>query len=458
MKKKTFLAALALGLATASEAQMLTYLMVDNVCSRKQDYQLTKGSGVDFYDFYVQMPNAPEKRLTLRIPKVQGGLYVSQVQNLVKDAEMLQCDNLDKLTNEMVDEVNRELKVLQVVEKTATGYTIYQVKSIATYEETATGFAYKDLKINFSYQYNQIYKAGENLSETAGKVMFQDAKKENCVYRRTFKSFGVAANELPISLQFVENIGLVKLQQGGTDIELKTVNTKPINAYLSTLCASMSNGNNLVDNGKNNPIKTESIKTEPIKTEPNQIEKKGGSTSLFGGTGEHIEVNHDKKVVNNYQTSTKTTPQKTPNTKNTNGANLDINQLPRANEEILKAEDGYHIVQEGDNVYNLSLKYGSSVEAIMHMNNMADDKLKLNQKLKVVDDGQNSYKDNNPQIVEDEVNKVRYTVHIVHQGDNLGKIAQRYNTNLLNLFQLNNLQDDKIAIKQQIVVNKEMIP
>ncbi len=449
MKKNILLWALSLGLTTASQAQQLiTYLMVDNICSRKQDYQLVKGSGVDFYDFYTQVPSNPQKRLTLRIPKVQGGLYVSQVQNLLKDAEVWQCTDLDKLTPDMVNEINRELKVLQVVEKTATGYTLYQVKTVSSYEEGNESFSYQDPKFSFSYKYNQIYKAGENLSTAAnGKVMFQDAKKENCVYRRSFKAFGEAANELPISLQFIEGIGLVKITQGNTDIELKTVNGKPLSAFVSTICANANNNPVVIDNPRPNPINTDP------KPEPNPVVDRGGSNSLFGGMGEHVAVDPNRKVVNTYQPTGKTEPQKNPT-----GNKIDVNQLPRENTQILKAEPGYHIVQEGDNLYNLSLQYGASVEAIQYWNNLPDDKLKLNQKLKVIDDGQNSYADKNPQIIEDAINRTRYTVHIVHQGDNLGKIAQRYNTSLLSLYQLNNLQDDKIAIKQQIIVAKEILP
>ena len=438
MKRKILATLLGLALATVSEAQMITYIMVDNVCSRKQDYQLTKGSGVDFYDFYTQVPSSPQKRLTLRIPKVQGGLYVSQVQNLLKDAEVWQCADLDKLSPEMITEVNRELKVLQLVEKTATGFTLYQVKSIATYEETATSFLYQDPKFNFEYKYNQIYKAGENLSLATGKIMFQESKKEACVYRRSFKAFGEAANELPVTLQFVEGLGLVKIGQGNTEIELKSINGKTVATFVANICANSNNQPLIVENPK---------------TMPNQLTARGGSTSLFGSMGEHVEIDYSKKVENKPLPNRKSNPETKPN-----GDKIDVNQLPRGNEEILKAEPGYHIVREGDNLYNLSLQYGTSVEAIQYFNNMQDDKLKLNQKLKVIDDGQNSYQDKNPQIVEDAVNRYRYTVHVVHQGDNLGKIAQRYNTSLLSLYQLNNLQDDKIAIRQQIIVAKETLP
>lgn len=424
-----------LGISQLADAQAITYLMYDNTCVRKHDYQLVKGSGTDFYDFYVQHPTQPTQRLILRTPKMEGNLYVAQTKNLEPNATVWQCGDVDNLTDEVSDAVNRQLRALYVAEKTTTGYTLYQIQEIGAYNETDKSISYNDLRFRFAYRYDTTYAAGANLAQTPNKVLFNDIQRQNCVYNRSFKGF--VNTQLPQTIHFLEGIGVYKYIQSNTEIQLKSINGTPTDAYLSNYC----NSKKLTPATVKTTTTTADNKPATGATSPESL---GASSSLFGGS--KPTNTQDKTIVNpklatdNFVARGTTTP-----------------PIKSAVIDTFDAPAGYHRVREGDNLYKLSMRYNVTIEELMYWNNMPDDKLKLMQMLKVQDDGSNPYKDSNPKIVDDVANGVRYRVHVVHQHERLFNIATRYNLSIVDLYKLNNLQSDALQVKQELIVGKETL-
>src|SRR4030042_280383 len=109
------------------------------------------------------------------------------------------------------------------------------------------------------------------------------------------------------------------------------------------------------------------------------------------------------------------------------------------------AEAIVYTVKAGDSLWNISRKYGVSVEVIMNVNNLRDkDSLSLGQKLAIPAIGggaSNSNQKEEPIIV-------NYTVV---KGDTLWSISQRYDVNMSTIISTNNLKEiSQLSIGQKL--------
>lgn len=120
-------------------------------------------------------------------------------------------------------------------------------------------------------------------------------------------------------------------------------------------------------------------------------------------------------------------------------------------------QSGVYIVQSGDNLWNLSKKFGVSVEKILTDNRLTTANLMPGQRLIIQRDH-----DINKQIHLEKTKVVapakntESSTHIVQSGDSLWKIAQKYGVTIESLMSLNQLQTDKLQIGQKIIVNSKI--
>ncbi len=432
-------------------AQAITYLLADNLCINKHDYQIVRGYGTDFYEFYAHLSNQKGARLVFRVPKIEGNLYVSQLNNLLPNSPMLTCGDFEStLTPEFIEAVNNNLRVLNVLEKTNNGYISYQVHEINQIQETPTSLAYGDRRSEFFYRYDSIYREGDksNLSTRAGKVSPIKITQEQCKFVREFRTYSAITGSVPTNISFLEGVGILRLRDDYSDIELITINGKPVSQHLAMLCT------------KPNPNPLPTPPTPPVADNT----PLGASKSLFT-LAENIEVPSNKVVKNTPLPATY--PQRNGDNVNQRGGNNDSKankmnpnnkggSLPPPPKEV---PPGYHVVIAGDNLYNLSQQYGVSVEQIRFWNNLPNNNLQQNQLLKVIDDGSEQIKDTNPLVRDDAENRMRITIHVVRQNDNLGAIAKRYHTTIPNLYALNTqMESDLLTIGQEIIVATEYLP
>ncbi len=96
-----------------------------------------------------------------------------------------------------------------------------------------------------------------------------------------------------------------------------------------------------------------------------------------------------------------------------------------------------YVVRNGDSLYNLALKYGTTVDEIKRINNLSSNSLSIGQTLKI------------PKT--DNLNYFNYTVG---RGDSLYTIAQRFNTTVDEIKRLNNLTNNNLSIGQVLRVPK----
>ena len=110
-----------------------------------------------------------------------------------------------------------------------------------------------------------------------------------------------------------------------------------------------------------------------------------------------------------------------------------------------KAEPFVYTVKAGDNLWNISRKYGVSVEVIIDVNNLRDkDLLSLGQKLEIPAIGGGVSKSNQKQ----EPTIITYTVV---KGDSLWSISQRYDVKMNTIISTNNLKEiSRLSIGQKL--------
>ncbi|RZJ71921.1 LysM peptidoglycan-binding domain-containing protein [Flavobacterium sp.] len=108
----------------------------------------------------------------------------------------------------------------------------------------------------------------------------------------------------------------------------------------------------------------------------------------------------------------------------------------------------FYVVEKGDNLAAIALKFNVSVEDLKKWNNMSNSVVRLNSKLKVADlvNGEDSVAKSSDEP------KYRTTEYTVVRGDALSVIAKKNNVSVEDLKQWNNLSDDNVMVGAKLVV------
>jgi len=108
------------------------------------------------------------------------------------------------------------------------------------------------------------------------------------------------------------------------------------------------------------------------------------------------------------------------------------------NKYIRKANS--YIVKKGDSLYQIAIKYGTTVDEIKKLNNLTSNALTIGQVLKI------------PDIEDKEIMSDELSIYIVKKGDSLYNIAKKYDTDVYTLKKINNLSSDILSIGQKITL------
>lgn len=100
----------------------------------------------------------------------------------------------------------------------------------------------------------------------------------------------------------------------------------------------------------------------------------------------------------------------------------------------------YYTVKKGDSLWSIANKYGVTVKELKEINKLTSNTLKVDQTLKLTK--------NDEMIPED------YLIYKVKSGDSLWDIAKEYNTTVATLKKINNLTSDKLTVNQQLFIPK----
>ena len=116
-----------------------------------------------------------------------------------------------------------------------------------------------------------------------------------------------------------------------------------------------------------------------------------------------------------------------------------------------KAED-FYIVEQGDNLSTIAKKHNITIDELKKWNNLQDNTIQLESKLKVADITNKDEKSQN--TPKTEIRTVEYTVQA---GDNLGSIARKNNVAVSDIKMWNGLSEDNIQLGDKLIVAKKLI-
>lgn len=113
-----------------------------------------------------------------------------------------------------------------------------------------------------------------------------------------------------------------------------------------------------------------------------------------------------------------------------------------------------YTVKSGDNLWRISKKFQVSVDEIKRANNLRDNRLQVGMKLEIPDRASNTV-----QTKRDGRSKKQEPIyHTVKRGENLFRIAKKYNISVDELKRLNNLTDNRVSVGQKLIVKGQPRP
>lgn len=125
---------------------------------------------------------------------------------------------------------------------------------------------------------------------------------------------------------------------------------------------------------------------------------------------------------------------------NLTSSNLEIGQqLKLKSDSNNSSNKNQYIVQRGDTLYSLALKYNTTVDKLRKLNNLNTNTLTIGQILVLP--------------IENDIDE--YDIYVVKKGDSLWSISRKFNIDINDLIELNNLKDLTLQINQSILIPKQ---
>ncbi len=107
-------------------------------------------------------------------------------------------------------------------------------------------------------------------------------------------------------------------------------------------------------------------------------------------------------------------------------------------------DSSIYVVKKGDSLSRIAARQGVTVTALKQANNLSNDMIRIDQKLRIPQSS------SRPNLSSSQFNGFRI---VVEAGDNLQKIATRYNVDVKDLMALNRIQNpNRIRIGQSILI------
>lgn len=105
-----------------------------------------------------------------------------------------------------------------------------------------------------------------------------------------------------------------------------------------------------------------------------------------------------------------------------------------------------YTVKKGDNIYRIAKKYNVSIDDIKRANNLQNNKLQVGMKLEIPVKNSSAVKSKAIK------NNTEPVYHTVKKGENLYRIAKKYNVSVEEIKRLNNLSSNNLKLGQKLVV------
>ncbi len=449
--RKSTLIVLMLALAFSIHAQNL-YLQYDSQCMDKMEYKFVQsGASNVSYTVYRFNRNNNEKFY------FETGIESVVIHKSIP-GKLTQCSNI-ALNKTDISEINRGRKKVYLCKKLDSGWAILPIGTAShmTYNNNMLTFLGPDY--DFKADLNQPL-GGLNLSESTESNMssiYYGGTSVAC--NQTGYLFKKSPNETckdETTLMIIPKLGLAQdITSSGQNFELTSINNMPICPYLT---------------GKTTPAVTiqseptpESIPTEYSK--PIVYEKPTVATDIFVEDPAVEAVTVAERFV-----------AETNANEFVSSKGIEVQPKPDCS---VVANDGEHVVNQGESLYGIARRYGLTVNNIRSWNNISGDVIQPCTVIKVTapvvveqpsmtvartNDVPMSFNENvapKPKKIECNVD-ANEGEHVIQQGESLSAIARKYNLKIDQLRTWNNLQSDilqpcnKLTIVAPVVTEKSV--
>ncbi|MBC8526510.1 MAG: LysM peptidoglycan-binding domain-containing protein [Candidatus Cloacimonetes bacterium] len=119
---------------------------------------------------------------------------------------------------------------------------------------------------------------------------------------------------------------------------------------------------------------------------------------------------------------------------------------------------GYHLVKKGETLYRISKMYGISLEELMEFNQLTSYTIKAGEKIWVKKTSGKTVKTKSAKKEPAEkksTSKTKY--HIVQKGENLYRIAMKYDLSIYELKRYNNLASSQIEVGKKLYLTPQKV-
>ena len=120
-------------------------------------------------------------------------------------------------------------------------------------------------------------------------------------------------------------------------------------------------------------------------------------------------------------------------------------KIPNTTQQTTPDTETTYLVQKGDTLYSIALKYGTTAEAIINKNNITSPVISIGQVLTIPSDTESTGEKQDQGVTTN-------NTYIVQKGDSLWSISRKYNVNVNDIKLANNLTNDILTIGQILTI------
>lgn len=378
-------------------------------CMKQITYASSSSKGQKGYtDFHLELDKTRKAIFRVFEGQVRPHSFTQKPQGT------LSCDNSAAFGSEILQKINAGEQNIYLVERQGAFYNVKHVDEMALMETDANGvISYESAHLSLRFDPNKNYSIGEDLrmdKHKGGNVFFTSTALEGSQPIYKFRSYDVQFSSYT-DIELQPNKGIIKTTVGDESMLISSEEDK--------MPVAASSSENLVSSCSTCKVNRAPIMAGAASKNPSISSK----TSSVVGTPTY--------------------------------------EMKKAS-LIPEAEAGFHIVGTGESLHLLAKKYSTTIENLIHWNELSTDRLKLFQKLRVsapvvaspaiqIVSTEEVVK----QLVADsmQVNTlVMPSTHKVMKGDNLYRLSLKYHKTVEELMVINNLSEMKIMIGQELRV------
>ena len=256
------------------------------------------------------------------------------------------------------------------------------------------------------------------------------------------KRFNVGVNEIKAANNLASNLISIgqKLVIPGVAPSDQT-NVKYVVQKGDSLWSIANANNTTVDEIANlNDLSTNTIYTGQILQIPNT-----GTSGVTTPDTNSVYVVEKGDTLYSISLKYNTTPSAIMNKNNLTNGTLSIGQtliipgdIESTGEDTNNSYTNTYVVQRGDSLYSISSAYGVSVNELKNANNLTSDLLTIGQVLTIPTSSTDTNNTSN--------------LYVVQKGDSLWSIANKYGVSINSIRMINNLNSDILTIGQTLII------